>query len=78
LRQLADWYSADGRVPAQLAVWRRLLSAAVKRGDTSAIREARAMVRALQILVAPTDPVTAPPEGNDSRRAMAAVARRGG
>jgi tetratricopeptide (TPR) repeat protein len=75
LRELAGWYGADGRIPAQLATWRRLLAMA---DDDIAQREARRMVRALVILVDPADPVSAPVKPDPIRRAMAAIARRGG
>jgi tetratricopeptide (TPR) repeat protein len=78
LRELAGWYGADGRLPAQLAVWRRILTTALKSGDAALTREARTMVRALQIMLSPVDPVVAPLDANDSRRSIAAVARRGG
>ncbi len=75
LHELSTWYGADGRAPAQLAVWRRLLAMA---SDDAALREARRMVRALVILVDRADPAAWPTEPDASRRAMAAVARRGG
>lgn len=75
LHELSGWYGTDGRTPAQLAVWRRLLSMA---SDDAALREARRMVRALVILVDRADPAAWPTEPDASRRAMAAVARRGG
>jgi tetratricopeptide (TPR) repeat protein len=78
LRELADWYAADGRTPAQLAVWRRILALGLKGGDVSLVREARTMVRALQILVSPADPVVAPHDAGEPRRSIAAVARRAG
>ncbi len=78
LKELAVWYGEDGRAPAQLAIWRRLLSLAEKAGDVSLTREARTTVRALQILVGPADPVSAPSEGDDVRRAFARMAKRGG
>jgi tetratricopeptide (TPR) repeat protein len=75
LRELAAWYGADGRTPAQLATWRRVLAMA---GDDAALREARRMVRALVILVDPADPVSAPVKPDGVRRAIAAISRRGG
>lgn len=75
LRELAGWYGADGRTPAQLAVWRRVLATA---NDDGTQREARRMVRALVILVDPADPVSAPVRPDAIRRALAAIARRGG
>jgi tetratricopeptide (TPR) repeat protein len=78
LRELAGWYGTDGRAPAQLGVWRRLQVLAARSGDAALAREARTMVRALQIIVAPADPVSTPPEAGDLRRTIAAVARRGG
>jgi tetratricopeptide (TPR) repeat protein len=75
LRELSTWYAADGRTPAQLSVWRRLL---VMAADDAAQKEARRMVRALVILVDRADPASSPVLPDASRRAMAAVARRGG
>ncbi len=81
LRELAHWYGEDGRTAARLAVWRRVLALANRSGDAlvPAAREARTMVRALQILLGPADPVVAPPDASDAaRRAIAAIARRAG
>ena len=78
LRELADWYGEDGKTPAQLSAWRRLVVMAFDAGDAAALREARIKVRALQILVGPADPVAAPIDPNAARRIMAGVAKRGG
>jgi hypothetical protein len=83
LRELAGWFGEDGRAPAQLAAWRRLLVLAERTSDTALAREARTTVRALQIMVGPADPVSAPTsdgvnDANDVRRALAHMARRGG
>jgi tetratricopeptide (TPR) repeat protein len=78
LRELAGWFGEDGRAPAQLAVWRRLVVVAERTSDAPLARESRTMVRALQILVGPADPVSAPNDGDDVRRALARMARRGG
>jgi tetratricopeptide (TPR) repeat protein len=86
LRTLAGWHGEDGHTPAQLAIWRRVLAAAEAAGDLARSQEARTMVRALQMLVGPADPVTAPPldahvAGRDAsdglRRLVAYVAKRG-
>lgn len=78
LRQLADWYSVDGRTPAQLATWRRLLALALERLDPVLEREARLMVRALVVVVDGADPASSPLSPDATRRALAAIARRGG
>ena len=78
LRELARWYGTDERVPAALAAWRRLRALAPHAGDASLEREARTMVRALQILVGEADPVMVPAEPTRIRRGIAALARRGG
>jgi len=78
LRDLAEWFGADGRVPAQLATWRRLLAAATRLGDIALETEARRMVRALVILADGADPASSPVDPDPTRRAMARVARRGG
>ncbi len=78
LRELAGWFGEEGKAPAQLAAWRRLLALAERATDAAAAREARTTVRALQILVGPADPVTTPATEDEVRRAVARVARRGG
>lgn len=78
LRELAAWYGEDGYAPAQLAAWRMMQSIASQRSDGALAREARTMVRALQILVGPADPGTSPAAGDATRKLIASVARRGG
>jgi len=78
LRELAGWYGLDGRTPAQLATWRRLLEQAVRGGDAAAEHEARRMVRALVILTDGADPASSPPQRDPTRRGLAQIARRGG
>ncbi|HEY6459139.1 MAG TPA: tetratricopeptide repeat protein [Polyangiaceae bacterium] len=77
LRELAGWYGSDGRAPAQLAVWRRLLAMAVQADDAPSEKEARRMVRALVILATGADPAAWPAEPDPTRRALAHMARRG-
>lgn len=77
LRELAGWYGSDGRTPAQLAVWRRLLSIAIRAEDAQGEKEARRMVRALVILASGADPAAWPLEPDPTRRALAHMARRG-
>ena len=79
LRELAGWYAAEDRTSAELASWRLLYAIALRRGlDLALVREARATVRALQILVGPADPVVSPFTRDSVRRGIAAIARRGG
>jgi tetratricopeptide (TPR) repeat protein len=78
LKELAHWYEAEARPPAELATWRRIRVLAVARGDSALEREARAMVRALQIVVGAADPVAAPEAVDPVRRGIARVAKRGG
>jgi tetratricopeptide (TPR) repeat protein len=68
--QLASWYSTDGRYPAELALYRRLLASDHADGKTAAL------VRALAILVGPADPVTQPSSRDATRRGLAHIARR--
>ena len=75
LRELSDWYGADGRAPAQLATWRQLLAVA---SDEAALLEARRMVRALVILVDGADPAASPAGADTTRRGLASMARRAG
>ncbi len=75
LRELAGWYAVDGRTPAQLGTWRRLLALST---DEPSQREARRMVRALVILVDGANPASSPAGPDPTRRALASVARRGG
>jgi tetratricopeptide (TPR) repeat protein len=78
LRVLAGWYGEEGQTPAQLAVWRRLLARAEARDDTALLHEARAMVRALLILVGPADPAAQPAGGDQAfRRVVAVLAQKG-
>jgi cytochrome c-type biogenesis protein CcmH/NrfG len=78
LRELAGWFGADRCAPAQLATWRRLLAFASESGDAVLEREARRMVRALVILVDSADPASSPVDTDATRRALSAIARRGG
>jgi tetratricopeptide (TPR) repeat protein len=78
LRQLADWFGADGRAPAQLATWRRLLAAARDAEDAALEHEARIMVRALVVLVDGADPAASPASPDATRRALSRIAARGG
>lgn len=78
LRELGAWYGVDGRAPAQLSVWRRILRMAVDTNDEPLEREARRMVRALVILVDGADPAASPAATDATRRGLAAIARRGG
>jgi tetratricopeptide (TPR) repeat protein len=78
LRELAGWFGADGRTPAQLATWRRLLVLAREGDDASFEREARRMVRALVILVDGADPASSPVAPDETRRSLAKIAARGG
>lgn len=78
LRELGAWYGSEGRTPAQLSVWRRILRLAVEAGDDPLEREARRMIRALVVLVDGADPAASPPAPDATRRGMAAIARRAG
>jgi tetratricopeptide (TPR) repeat protein len=78
LRELAGWFGADGRAPAQLATWRRLLAAARGVEDAPLEQEARRMVRALVIVVDGSDPAASPVDPGATRRALARIATRGG
>jgi tetratricopeptide (TPR) repeat protein len=83
IRELAAWYGEEGRTAAQLAAWRRLYvslagSSGVESGPSPAVLdEARATIKALQILLGPADPVVSPPGDDAVRRGMARIARRG-
>jgi tetratricopeptide (TPR) repeat protein len=79
MRELAGWYGEEGRPAAQLAMWRRLYAAAQRLGaEVAVLREARATVRALQVLLGPADPVTSPSVMDPVRLGLEAIARRGG
>ena len=78
LRELAAWYGLDGRAPAQLATWRRLLAMAREQVDAASEREARRMVRALVVVVDGADPASSPVDPDSARRALATIAKRGG
>ena len=75
LRQLATWYSEERQLPAQLACWRRLLALAERLADEALTKEARTMVRALQMLVGAADPVTQPVGPTPLRTLVARAAR---
>lgn len=77
LRDLSIWYGELGLAPAQLAVWRRLLVHARASANEALLTEARAMVRALQILVDDADPATAASPPSSVRRLARDLARRG-
>lgn len=77
LRILASWYSEDGLTPAQLSVWRRVLSRALAERDAALLQEARTMVRALVLLVGTADPAAAPPDERGIRETLSRFARRG-
>jgi tetratricopeptide (TPR) repeat protein len=74
LVELATWYAAANRAPAQLAVWRRIASIA---HATDGALEARAQtnVTALVLVVGTADPVTHPAR-IDLFRSVAARLRR--
>ncbi len=76
LRELAAWFGADGRTPAELATWRRLLTIAKSSQDDPFEREARRMVRALIIVVDGSDPAASPADPDETRRALAKIAAR--
>jgi len=79
MRELAGWYGEEGRAAAQLAMWRRLYATALRVGaEVAVVREARATVRALQLLLELADPVISPAERDPVRLGLAAMARRGG
>ena len=74
LRQLAAWYGEERQLPAQLACWRRLLAVAVALADDPLVKESKTMVRALQLLVGPADPVTQPVRPSPLRALVAHTA----
>lgn len=74
LRQLATWYGEERQLPAQLACWRRLLALAERLADETLTKEAKTMVRALQLLVGPADPVTQPMRPTPLRALVARAA----
>lgn len=76
-RVLASWYAEDGQAPAQLAVWRRVLARAEATHDPTLMHEARAMIRALVLLVGPADPAASPSDAQGTRALLGQLARRG-
>lgn len=78
LRVLASWYGEEGQTPAQLAVWRRIVTRAETSHDAALLHEARTTVRALIILVGPADPAAYPAADDRTfRRFVALLARKG-
>lgn len=78
LRTIATWYGEDGKTPAQLATWRRILARAESLQLAPLVKEARTMVRALVILVGPADPAAAPTDPRGLRATFSVLARRAG
>jgi tetratricopeptide (TPR) repeat protein len=76
LKELARWYEEESRPPAQLATWRRIRVLAVAKKDAGLEKEARTMVRALQITIGSADPVAMPPSDDPVRRGLARLAKR--
>lgn len=76
LRTAANWYGEDGRTPAQLATWRKILARAENLQIPALIKEARTMVRALVIVIGPADPAAAPADERAMRRTFSVFARR--
>jgi tetratricopeptide (TPR) repeat protein len=73
LVELASWYAATNRPPAQLACWRRI--AALAHGVDDALEaRAKTTVRALAIVVGDADPVTHPPARDLRRDLLRSVA----
>jgi tetratricopeptide (TPR) repeat protein len=74
-RRLAEWLGAEGRIPAELAVWRYLRVVFADSDDT--VAEARRMIRALTRIVDCADPASSPFDPDPTRLALARIARRG-
>jgi hypothetical protein len=74
LVELAGWYAAMNRAPAQLACWRRIAALAHGVDDALEVR-AKATVSALAIVVGPADPVTRPPRVDLLRGVAARLGR---
>jgi tetratricopeptide (TPR) repeat protein len=68
--ELASWYAAQHRPPAQLACWRRIADLA-HGVDPALAARARTTALALALVVGPADPVTHPPRA-DLLRSVAA------
>lgn len=77
-RAIATWYGQDGQMPAQLAVWRKILAHAESMQLPALVKEARTMVRALVLLVGPADPAAAPSDDRGLRHTVSVLARRAG
>jgi tetratricopeptide (TPR) repeat protein len=70
-RELASWFGSDGRAPAQLATWRRLLAA--ESPSEAVPSEARRMVRALIVIVGSADPACSPIDPSPTRVALSRI-----
>jgi tetratricopeptide (TPR) repeat protein len=77
-RLLAGWFGTDGRLPAQLATWRRILARADEHGDPAETADARVMVRALVAVVGAADPAASPAAVDPTRIELARIAREPG
>ncbi len=75
LHRLDDFFAAHDQVPARLGIWRRIVSL-LERGQDPRLGEARGMVRALALVVGPTDPVANPDGARGLRPLIARAARR--
>lgn len=71
LHRLDDWFAARDQIPARLGVWRRI-AFLLEKGQDPRLADARAMVRALALVVGPSDPVT---NANGARGLRPLVAR---
>lgn len=75
LHRLDEWFTTRDLAPARLGVWRRIAVLSERGGDASASNQARAMVRALALVVGPGDPVTQPNGARGLRPLIARAAR---
>lgn len=79
LRDLAAHYVELRAWPAALGTWRKILAIAGQAGDEQLTHEATLQIRALVVLAAELDPVSAGTTSRDwVRRAEASVAKRRG
>jgi tetratricopeptide (TPR) repeat protein len=77
-RELAKWFGEEGRLTAELSVWRGLRDFADSHSDAALAATARVEIRALVVLAKPIDPAAYPATDDLTRRTLANIARRGG
>ena len=81
-QRLAGWYGSHGQYVAQLRVWRRIRVVAAASSNASLLQQSATMLKALQWMASPADPVALSPKDladkslPPARKAIARIAKR--